>query len=152
MEFPVIYFTRQYPYTDNFKVGFDHISYKKLNSKFYNQVMDIIVKFNNILNGINAIILAGDFDKDGNFIDETINIEIIPYQNKENYFKIKNILLDEYAVIPQKIGRYDKMFTNYMIHDFCWHTKIKLFNNREPLVKFYRTYPHNPFLGYHNYK
>ena len=51
--------------------------------------MDIIVKFNNILNGINAIILAGDFDKDGNFIDETINIEIIPYQNKENYFKIK---------------------------------------------------------------
>ena len=110
------------------------------------------MKFNNILNGINAIILAGDFDKDGNFIDETINIEIIPYQNKENYFKIKNILLDEYAVIPQKIGRYDKMFTNYMIHDFCWHTKIKLFNNREPLVKFYRTYPHNPFLGYHNYK
>ena len=110
------------------------------------------VKFNNILNGINAIILAGDFDKDGNFIDETINIEIIPYQNKENYFKIKNILLDDYAVIPQKIGRYDKMFTNYTIYDFCWHTKIKLFSDREPLVKFYRTYPHNPFLGYHNYK
>ena len=114
--------------------------------------MDIIIKFNNILNGINAIILAGDFDKDGNFIDETINIEIIPYQNKENYFKIKNILLDDYSVVPQKIGRYDKMFTNYMIHDFCWHTKIKLFSDREPLVKFYRTYPHNPFLGYHNYK
>ena len=83
---------------------------------------------------------------------KTINIEIIPYQNKENYFKIKNILLDDYAVVPQKIGRYDKMFMNYTIYDFCWHTKIKLFSDREPLVKFYRTYPHNPFLGYHNYK
>ena len=114
--------------------------------------MDIIVKLNNVLNGINAIILAGDFDKDGNFIDETINIEIIPYQNKENYFNIKDILLNDFSVVPDKIGRYDKMFDNYVINNFCWLTKIKLFSDREPLVKFYRTYPHNPFIGYHNYK
>ncbi len=152
VDFPVIYFTRQYPYVDNFKVGFDHNTYQKFNSKFYKQVMDIIVKLNNVLNGINAIILAGDFDKDGNFIDETINIEIIPYQNKENYFNIKDILLNDFSVVPDKIGRYDKMFDNYVINNFCWHTKIKLFSDREPLVKFYRTYPHNPFIGYHNYK
>ena len=85
-------------------------------------------------------------------LNETINIEIIPYQNKDNYFKIKNILLDDYSVVPQKISRYDKMFIDYTIYNFCWHTKIKLFSDREPLVKFYRTYPHNPFLGYHNYK
>ena len=152
VDFPVIYFTRQYPYTDNFKVGFDHITYQKFNSKFYDKVMNIIIKFNNILDGINAIILAGDFDKDGNFIDETINIEIIPYQNKENYFKVKDILLTDFSVVREKISRYDKMFIDYTIYDFCWHTKIKLYDSREPLVKFYRTYPHNPFLGYHNYK
>ena len=44
------------------------------------------------------------------------------------------------------------IFDNYEIFDFCWHTKIKLYTNREPVVKFYRTYPHNPFIGYHNYK
>ena len=78
--------------------------------------------------------------------------EIIPYQNKENYFNIKDILLNDFSVVPDKIGRYDKMFDNYVINNFCWHTKIKLFSDREPLVKFYRTYPHNPFIGYHNYK
>ena len=94
--------------------------------------MDIIVKFNNVLNGINAVILAGDFDKDGNFIDETINIEIIPYQNKENYFKVKDILLKDFSVVQEKISRYDKMFVDYTIYDFCWHTKIKLYDSREP--------------------
>ena len=27
--------------------------------------------------------ICRDFDKDGNFIDETINIEIIPYKTKK---------------------------------------------------------------------
>ena len=152
VNFPVIYFTRQYPYTDNYKVGFDHHTYQKFNSKFYNQVMDIILKFNNKLNGINAIILAGDFDREGNFIDNSINIEIIPYQNQDNYYTVKDILLNDYPVVLEKIEKYDRMFVDYTIHKFCWHTKIKLFNDDEPIVKFYRTYPHNPFLGYHNYK
>ena len=50
------------------------------------------------------------------------------------------------------MAEYDKMFDNYTIFDFCWHTKIKLYNDKKPVVKFYRTYPHNPFIGYHNYK
>ena len=152
VDFPVIYFTRQYPYTDTFKVGFDQYTYQKFNSKFYEKVITIIDKFVSELNGVNAIILAGDFTEDGNFIDETINVEIIPYQNRDNYFIVKDLLLENYNVIEDKISRYDKMFDNYEIFDFCWHTKIKLYIDREPVVKFYRTYPHNPFIGYHNYK
>ena len=152
VNFPVIYFTRQYPYTDTFKVGFDQYTYQKFNSKFYEKVITIIDKFVSELNGVNAIILAGDFTKEGKFIDETINVEIIPYQNRDNYFIVKDLLLENYNVIEDKISRYDKMFDNYEIFDFCWHTKIKLYIDREPVVKFYRTYPHNPFIGYHNYQ
>ena len=99
-----------------------------------------------------SIILAGDFDQNGKFIDESINIEIIPYQNKDNYYKIRKLLLQDYPVIENKIEKYDKMFTDYTIKKFCWHTKIKLFDDREPVVKFYRTYPHNPFIKYYNYQ
>ena len=152
VDFPVIYFTRQYPYTDTFKVGFDQYTYQKLNSKFYEKAITLIDKFVSKLNGLNAIILAGDFTKEGNFIDNSINVEIIPYQNKENYFLVKDILIKNYGVVEDKISRYDKMFVNYKIFDFCWHTKIKLYDDRKPVVKFYRTYPHNPFIGYHNYK
>ena len=66
--------------------------------------------------------------------------------------RFKDLLIKNYNVIEDKISRYDKMFDNYEIFDFCWHTKIKLYIDREPVVKFYRTYPHNPFIGYHNYK
>tara|TARA_B100000575_G_C22483391_1_gene319701 strand:- start:128 stop:460 length:333 start_codon:yes stop_codon:yes gene_type:complete len=110
------------------------------------------MKFHNRLNGINAIILAGDFNKEGNFIDDSINIEIVPHQNKNNYYIVKDILFDDYPIVLEKMKKYDKMFIDYTIHKFCWHTKIKLFNDREPIVKFYRTYPHNPFIGYHNYQ
>ena len=152
VNFPVIYFTRQYPYTDTFKVGFDQYTYQKFDSKFYEKVIKIIDKFVSQLNGLNAIILAGDFTKDGKFIDDSINVEIIPYQNKDNYFFVKDILIKNYGVVEDKISRYDKMFVNYKIFDFCWHTKIKLYDDMKPVVKFYRTYPHNPFIGYHNYK
>ncbi len=150
--FPVLYFTRQFPYTNNYKVGFDYLTYKSFNSKFYNQALDIILKLNNKLSGINAIILAGDFTKRGRFIDDSINVEIIPHQNKENYFIMRDILSNDYTIVSEKMERYDKMFIDYKIQDFCWHTKIKLFNDREPLVKFYRTYPHNPYIEYPYYK
>ena len=58
VDFPVIYFTRQYPYTDTFKVGFDQYTYQKFNSKFFAKVITIIDKFVSELNGVNAIILA----------------------------------------------------------------------------------------------
>ena len=130
--------------------------------KYYNEFETVISYDKNIVS--NADITEPKFAiknssqkifvtaKEGNFIDETINVEIIPYQNRDNYFIVKDLLLENYNVIEDKISRYDKMFDNYEIFDFCWHTKIKLYTNREPVVKFYRTYPHNPFIGYHNYK
>jgi len=149
---PVLYFTRQYPFTKNYKVGFGYKIFKTFKSKFYDRVIKTMIKFDNYLNGLNSIILAGDFDQNGKFIDESINIEIIPYQNKDNYYKIRKLLLQDYPVIENKIEKYDKMFTDYTIKKFCWHTKIKLFDDREPVVKFYRTYPHNPFIKYYNYQ
>ena len=44
---------------------------------------------NNVLNGINAIILAGDFDKDGNFIKGNV----IPNNTKNSYLRTEKRLL-----------------------------------------------------------
>ena len=147
IDFPALYFTRSYPITDGFKCGFDLKVFKSFNSRFYNESIEILKKFHS---KFNAVIFAGDFTQDGKFIDESINIEIIPFQQKETYFSIKNVLLENFDV--EKIHGYDLLFEDYTIEKFCWHTKIKLFRDNEPIVKFYRTYPDNPFINYGNYK
>ena len=71
VNFPVIYFTRQYPYVDNFKVGFDYNTYQKFNSKFSSNLnfsnslieegkKDVIDLFSKI-NGIKKINMEFDF-------------------------------------------------------------------------------------------
>ena len=41
---------------------------------------------------------------------------------------------------------------NYNEKDFAWHIKIKLFRYiKKPLVKFYKTYPNNPYLHFKIY-
>ena len=43
-------------------------------------------------------------------------------------------------------------FDDYEDKDFAWHIKIKLFRYyKKPLVKFYKTYPNNPYLNYKHY-
>ena len=146
VDFNVIYFTRAFPYVDGFKCGFDLNTYKSFNSIFFDDVVSIVQKFEK---QYNAVIFAGDFTKDGEFIDDSINIEIIPYQHRQTYQLVKKVLLDNYDV--EKIHFYDRMFESYNTKDFAWHTKIKLYKDKEPVVKFYRTYPKNPYINYGNY-
>jgi hypothetical protein len=142
VNFPVLYFTRKIPFEETFKCGFYLDTYKTFKSKFFNETVEIISLFNNVKTGGH---LAGDFTFDGKFIDNSINIEILPIQSKRNFYEIKEILLKNFDVKKEKIDLYDKKFENYSLDKFYFYIKIKITNNGK-IVKFYRTYPNNPFL------
>ena len=91
VDFPVVYLTRKIPFTPDFKCGFYLNTFKKFKSTYFNQTLETIKLFKGLYNDV---ILAGDFKEDGSFIDESINIEIMPIQSREVYFKIKQILID----------------------------------------------------------
>ena len=93
VDFPVVYFTRKVPFTPEFKCGFYLNTFKKFKSDYFEQTLNTIKLFKGLYNDI---FLAGDFDKDGSFIDESINIEIMPIQSKDNYFVIRKILNENY--------------------------------------------------------
>lgn len=144
--FPVIYFTKKFPIDDMFKCGFHLNTYKTFKSKFFSDVLKTIKLFKGLYCDI---ILAADFSSDGKFVDDSINIEIVPIQTKETFYRVKQILLDNFNIDILKINLYDKLFSTYTVDCFSWHIKIKLQDNT--CVKFYRTYPNNPYLNYKKY-
>ena len=146
VEFPVVYFTRKIPFRPEFKCGFYLNTYKKFKSKYFRQTLDTIKLFKGLYNDV---ILAGDFRKDGLFIDESINIEIMPIQSKEIYYKIKRILVETYHI--DNFDTYDGLFNDYSIDKFHFHIKIK-YSNDGTIVKFYNTHPINPFFNYYDNK
>ena len=94
------------------------------------------------------IILASEFTQDGVIKDNHINIEIIPYM--KNYNEIGEILEKNFEL--PKLDYFKGSFDDYEDKDFAWHIKIKLFRYyKKPLVKFYKTYPNNPYLNYKHY-
>ncbi len=147
VNFNVIYFTRAFPYVDGFKCGFSRLVLPRFDSTLVNDAMKVSLLFEGMCNNQ---IFAADFTKDGEFIDESINIEVIPYQTL--YHQVKEILVRNFDIDRDKIDHYDKKFINHRTEEFGWHTKIKLYRDRDPVVKFYRTYPHNPYVNYTNYK
>ena len=146
VDFPVVYLTRKIPFTSDFKCGFYLNTFKKFKSTYFNQTLDTIKLFKGLYNDV---ILAGDFKEDGSFIDESINIEIMPIQSREVYFKIKQILIDMFNIDNFKSS--DILFDNYSIEKFHFHVKIK-YGINGLVVKFYNTYPINPFLNYYDNK
>lgn len=146
--FPVLYFTRKIPYEDGFKCGFYLNTYKKFKSKFFYEVIQTIKLFKNLYYDV---WIAGNFDKDGNFIDDSINVEIVPIQTEENFYLIKDILLKNYDIDENKINLYDKKFLYYNQTKFHFHVKIKYIGDKH-IIKFYRTYPNNPYIKYYDNK
>jgi hypothetical protein len=146
VNFPVLYFTKKFPIQKNFKCGFHLNTYRKFNSKYFYECLSIVKKFKNLYTDI---IFAGDFLENGEFVDDSINIEIVPLQSKQIYFLIRDILRKNFEVDERKLNLYDKKFKNYQTDDFSWHIKIKL--GKDKCVKFYRTYPYNPYLTYNYY-
>ena len=146
VDFPVVYVTRKVPFTPEFKCGFYLNTLKKFKSIYFNQTLETIKLFKGLYNDV---ILAGDFKEDGSFVDESINIEIMPIQSREVYFKIKQILIDMFNIDNFKSS--DKLFDNYSVEKFHFHVKIK-YGINGLVVKFYNTYPVNPFLNYYDIK
>jgi len=144
VNFPTIYFTRDFPYTDNFKCGFHFDTFKKFKSLFLKDTVKIMKLFKG---HFIDVLLAGDFTKDGDFIDESINIEIIPFQL--NHQEVIDILSKNFEIDKEYVMRDE--FLHYDIEQFAWHIKIKLYKDREQVVKFYRTSPYNPYLNFRYY-
>ena len=143
VDFPVIYFTRKIPFIPEFKCGFYLNTYKKFKSKYLKQTLSTMKMFRGLYNDM---FLAGDFTPDGKFIDESINIEVMPIQSREVYFKIRDLLLDNFEI--DNLDSCDELFTDYKVDKFHFHVKIK-YSSIDPIVKFYNTYPTNPFIDYY---
>ena len=143
VDFPVVYFTRKVPFTSEFKCGFYLNTFKKFKSDYFKQTLDTIKLFKGLYNDI---FLAGDFNQDGSFIDESINIEIMPIQSKDNYLTIRKILNENYGIDNFKC---DSLFENYSVDKFHFHVKIK-YSIDGMIIKFYNTYPINPFINYYD--
>ena len=144
VDFPVVYFTRKVPFTSEFKCGFYLNTYKKFKSSYFQQTIRTIKLFKGLYNDV---FLAGDFDGDGNFVDDSINIEVMPIQSKDVYYKIKRILIDSFSI--DNFDTCDNLFDDYTVDKFHFHVKIK-YGINGLVVKFYNTYPNNPFLNYYD--
>ena len=144
VDFPVVYFTRKVPFTPEFKCGFYLNTYKKFKSKYFKQTLNTIKLFKGLYNDI---ILAGDFDSDGNYIDESINIEVMLIQSKDVYFKIRNLLSQTFDI--DNFDTCDNLFDDYSVDKFHFHVKIK-YSVNGLVIKFYNTHPINPFLKYYD--
>ena len=144
VDFPVVYFTRKVPFTPEFKCGFYLNTYKKFNSLYFHQTIRTIKLFKGLYNDV---FLAGDFDGDGNFVDDSINIEVMPKQSKDVYYKIRQILIKKFSI--DNFDTCDNLFDKYSIDKFHFHVKIK-YGITGLVVKFYNTYPNNPFLNYYD--
>ena len=73
----------------------------------------------------------------------------MPIQSKKVYFKIRKILSEMYCI--DNFDSCDKLFDDYSIEKFHFHVKIK-YGINGLIVKFYNTYPVNPFLNYYDNK
>ena len=144
--FPVVYFTRKVPFTPEFKCGFYLNTFKKFKSAYFHQTLYTLKLFKGLYNDV---ILAGDFTEDGIFIDDSINIEIMPIQSKDIYFKIRKILSEMYSI--DNFDTCDNLFNDYSVDKFHFHVKIK-YSVNGLVIKFYDTFPINPFLKYYDNK
>ena len=144
--FPVVYFTRKVPFTPEFKCGFYLNTFKRFKSAYFHQTLYTLKLFKGLYNDV---ILAGDFTEDGKFIDDSINIEIMPIQSKDIYIKIRKILSEMYCI--DNFDSCDNLFDNYSVDKFHFHVKIK-YSVNGLVIKFYNTYPINPFLKYYDNK
>ena len=142
--FPVVYFTRKVPFTPEFKCGFYLNTFKRFKSAYFHQTLYTLKLFKGLYNDV---ILAGDFTEDGKFIDDSINIEIMPIQSKDIYIKIRKILSEMYCI--DNFDSCDDLFDNYSVDKFHFHVKIK-YSVNGLVIKFYNTYPINPFLKYYD--
>jgi len=148
------YFTKKIPNlldSVDFKCGFTSDQFLKIDHKMKSEAIELSKKF---FGHYTNVLYAFDFDKNGNILDDNINIELLPIYCIDSFNSIKNILLDIYPYIDKtSLTKYEKHFLNYSAEKFHFHFKIKLFVNGKETIKFYRTYnSSNPYLNQNKYK
>ena len=111
IDFDCIYFTRAFPVIDGFKCGFDLKTFRTFKSTLVDSAMKVSLLFEGMCN---AQIFAADFTKDGKFIDESINIEVLPYQSL--YYQVSEILVRNFAIDKTKISYYNKTINIHTHH------------------------------------
>lgn len=141
----IMYFTKKIKDVvkeTEFKCGYPlNVFLNSIEHKFKREAIELVDLFSEESSNY---IIANNFYQDGSINHDEINVEIIPKYSKENYFSLKNKLLNTFSLKKDVFDLYDKKFENYIKSDFHYHVKIKL-KDSNPTVKFYRTFPFNPY-------
>lgn len=129
----------------NFKCGFLLHEFDAIDHKMKSDAKDVA----KILGGgAYNVLYAFDYDKDGNVIHDNINIELLPNYSTDTFLTTKQKLLEYFPNIDRIVfDKYDSIFESYYPQKFHFHFKVKLYNDRDSVVKFYRTYnSKNPYV------
>jgi len=145
--FLMVYFTKKVSNATKpspYKCGYTHEVLRTLKNPFESEGLKLLELFEK---ETCHPIFASNFNIDGNPEDDELNFEIKPFYSTENYFSLKKKILDNFDVRKEILDLYDKKFINYKPTDFHFHFKIK-FSKKDPVVKFYRTFPPptNPYF------
>jgi len=143
--FPIVYFTKKVKDATKrspYKCGYTYEVLKQLKHPLEEKIAEWMSLFKD---ETSQPIFASHFTEDGRIVDNEMNFEIIPHYTKENYFSIKNKLIENFDVRREVLDLYDRKFTNYKGTDFHYHVKLKL-KQSGTTIKFYRTFPINPYL------
>lgn len=143
--FPVIYFTKKISNAEKispYKCGYTVNVLSKLNNNFKDCAFSMRELFKS---DAKQFIFASHFNEDGIENQEELNVEIVPHYSKENFLEIQKKLLDNFEIKKEILSLYEKKFKNYKRENFHYHIKIK-FTKKGTIVKFYRTYPKNPYV------
>lgn len=147
-DFQVLYFSKKIDKAteeSSFKCGYtpDHF-FKEMNfSKWKEEAYKVVQTFEE---NAHHIILASHFNADGSVNEKELNVEIIPEYSKNNYYWLKENLLKNFDLRKEVFDLYDKKFEGYYLEKFHFHAKIK-YTDAGVTVKFYRTWPFNPYTG-----
>lgn len=144
-DFPMVYFTKKVndaTKNSSYKCGYGYDVLKTLKHPLEEDILKIKDLFKE---ETSQSIFASHFMSNGKIVENEMNFEIIPHYTKENFFALKNKLIENFDVRKEVLDLYDKKFVNYKGRDFHYHVKLKL-KSSGTTIKFYRTFPINPYL------
>lgn len=150
-KFPITYFTKKINDATKpspYKCGYVYEVLKYLRHPLESKIIELMNFFKE---ETSHPIFASHFKENGELIENEMNLEIMPHYTKENFFSLKKKLIENFDVKKEVLDLYDKKFANYNEKDFHYHLKIKL-KSDVTTIKFYRTFPINPYLLTCNFK
>ena len=150
-KFPITYFAKKVNDSikpSPYKCGYVYETLKYLKHPLEDKIIEFMDFFKE---ETSHPIFASHFDENGESIEDEMNLEIMPHYTRENFLSLKKKLIENFDVKKEVLDLYDKKLLNYKETDFHYHLKIKLKSNKT-IIKFYRTYPINPYLIKFNFK